>query len=154
MPSSAPCPLGWPLVRRAHERTMSLPFACPAGLTALPALRASVRAVGHPRRLLRGHSGGRSYGGSFHPDLNGLVVDLVLHLHDLSLLAFLNDGGDVVPVQVGVLHLRRKGLGHLHAPLGHADRDLDIDPWVASLHHPHPQERRLLLRLPILGSVV
>ena len=26
---------------------MSLPFACPAGLTALPALRASVRAVGH-----------------------------------------------------------------------------------------------------------
>src|SRR4029450_9293996 len=35
---------------------MSLPFACPAGLTALPALRVSVRAVGHPRRLRRGHS--------------------------------------------------------------------------------------------------
>ena len=39
---------------------------------------------------------------------NGLVVDLVFHLHDLSLLAFLDDGGDAVPVQVGILHLRRK----------------------------------------------
>jgi len=42
------------------------------------------------------------------------VVDLVFHLHDLSLLAFLDHAGDAFPVQVGVLHLRRKGLGHLH----------------------------------------
>ena len=35
---------------------------------------------------------------SFHPDLNGLVVDFVFHLHDLSPLAFLDHGGDAVPV--------------------------------------------------------
>src|SRR4029453_8694587 len=63
---------------------------------------------------------------SFHPDLNGLVVGVVFHFHDLSLLAFLDDGGDAVPVQVGVLHLRRKGLGHLHTPLAHPDRDFEI----------------------------
>ena len=60
-------------------------------------------------------------------------------------------GGDAFPVQVGVLHIPGgKGLGHLHTPLGHADRDFDIDRGVVILHHPNPQELRLLLRLPIL----
>src|SRR4029450_8025458 len=85
---------------------------------------------------------------------NGLVVGFVFHLHDLSLLAFLDDGGDAVPVEVGVLHFWREGLGHLPAPFGHADRDFDVDRRVAMLPHPHPQELRLLLRLPSLRSAV
>jgi conjugative relaxase-like TrwC/TraI family protein len=79
---------------------------------------------------------------------------LGLHLHELSSLAFLDHGGDALPVQVGVLHLRRKRLGHLHAPLGHTDRDFDVDRRVTMLHHPYPQELRSLLRLLILRFAI
>jgi hypothetical protein len=80
---------------------------------------------------------------------------LVFHLHDLSCLAFLDHRVDAVPVQINVLHLRGKGLSHLHPPLDHSDRHLDVDRGAALLavvHHLHPQVPCRLLRLLALHS--